>query len=405
MAAGPDRARERAVTVVAATTLTAAAALFVLLAAGTGDYAASSSRIPSTTDDAAPAIAALLHGDLPGFAHDQPALGLTSILLRLPVAGLARLLGSGLEGEYRAGAFVCLLACVVLGTVLARGLVARGLAPAAAVAVGALTIVNPLTLRALEAGHPEELLAAALCAGAVMAAAGRRPVSAAVLLGLALGTKQWTFLAIPPVVLVLAPAVRWRALALAGGVAAVLILPGPLLSPSAYRSTSRSMANGAFVSPQSAWWPIAARRDVALPTAPAARARYAVMPFGLDRQDAWLLLLLAAAAIVLVRPRRTIGPQGALELLAALMLARAVVDPFVMPYYGLPLAFALLAMAPRNPRVAVGAAGVLVGLQLAGLTQPPGRAFAITAAWALPAALALGGARLPRAVRPRVRAV
>jgi hypothetical protein len=399
------RSPERAVTLAAAITLTAAAVLFVLMAAGTGDYAPVSSRIPSTTDDAAPAIAALLHGNLTAFAHDQPALGLTSLLLRLPFAGLARAFGSGLLGEYRAGALPCLAGCVVLGTLLARALARRGAAPV--VAVGALVVVNPLTLAALQAGHPEELLAAALVVGAVLAAEARRPLAAALLLGLALGTKQWAFLAIPPVLLALAPGVRLRGLLVAGGLAAILVLPAPLLSPSAYRSTSRSMANGSFVSPQSAWWPVATRRDIALPTGRAGhrpRARYVVLPAGLDRGDVWLLLLAGAVMVLAAGLRRPFRAEDGLRLLAALMLARVLVDPFVMPYYGLPLAFALLAMARRDTRAAVGAAGVLVGLHLAGLTQPPGTAFALTAAWAVPTALMLGGARLPR-LTPRVHAV
>ena len=57
----------------------------------------------------------------------------------------------------------------------------RGLAGARSVAA------NPLTLRALEVGHPEELLGAALCAGAGLAALATAARLAGLLLGLALG--------------------------------------------------------------------------------------------------------------------------------------------------------------------------------------------------------------------------
>ena len=166
------------------------------------------------------------------------------------------------------------------------------------------------------------------------------------------------------------------------------------------------MANGAFVSPQTAWWPVAVRRDVALPTGAVARAHYSVLPGGLDRGEVWLLLLAGAASVLVLGLRRPFDPADGLRLLAALMLARVLLDPFEMPYYGLPLAFAILAMARRDTRAAAAAAGVLVGLHLAGLSQPAGSAFALTAAWAVPTGLvlALGAPRLPRPAGPRVRA-
>jgi uncharacterized membrane protein len=67
----------------------------------------------------------------------------------------------------------------------------------------ALVAGNPLMLQALSIGHPEELLGAALCVGAVLAALHKRPWLAAVLLGLAVGNKAWAVLAIGPVLLAL----------------------------------------------------------------------------------------------------------------------------------------------------------------------------------------------------------
>ena len=64
---------------------------------------------------------------------------------------------------------------------------------------GALCLVNPLTWEAIRLGHPEELLGGALCVGAVLAALRGRTLPAAVLLGLALATKQWAVIAVLPV--------------------------------------------------------------------------------------------------------------------------------------------------------------------------------------------------------------
>ena len=66
-----------------------------------------------------------------------------------------------------------------------------------------LCAANPITLRALDIGHPEELLGAVLCAGAVLAALRGRATLAGVLLGLAMANKAWAVLAIGPVLLAL----------------------------------------------------------------------------------------------------------------------------------------------------------------------------------------------------------
>lgn len=54
-----------------------------------GDYGS------GIADDPAPAISALVHGHVLTAAHDQPFMGLTSILLRLPFAAIATALGGG----------------------------------------------------------------------------------------------------------------------------------------------------------------------------------------------------------------------------------------------------------------------------------------------------------------------
>ena len=104
--------------------------------------------------------------------------------------------GGGDVAVFRAVGMPCLLAGVALGAVLAASLLARRAGRGTVATVVCLCAVNPITLRALDIGHPEELLGAALCAGAVLAALRGRSTLAGVLLGLALTNKAWALLAV-----------------------------------------------------------------------------------------------------------------------------------------------------------------------------------------------------------------
>ena len=164
---------------------------------GTGDYPA----------DAGPAIDALAHGRIADFLGANPVMGPFSILLRAPFA----LLGGGNELEvYRWGSFPCLLAAGLLGLYLAALARRRGAGFLAQAAIAAICLVNPLTFVALDNGHPEEILTAALAVGAVAVAAEGHSRRAALLLGLAIASKQWAVIAVLPVLMAL-PSARFRA--------------------------------------------------------------------------------------------------------------------------------------------------------------------------------------------------
>ena len=107
----------------------------------------------------------------------RPAYG-GSLIERAPFALLPGLWGGGALEVYRAVAAPCLLATALLGVwLLARMRSAGGPRLARAVAL-AVCVANPITLRALELGHPEELLGACLCVAAVLlAGAARRAVT------------------------------------------------------------------------------------------------------------------------------------------------------------------------------------------------------------------------------------
>src|ERR1039458_7225795 len=146
--------------------------------------------------EAKPAFDALTHGHVLAFLRLVPAYG-GSLVERAPLALLPGLWGGGQLAVYRMVALPCLLAAAALGV----WLVAQIRRPAGqrssahstlakAIVLG-ICVVNPLTLQALELGHPEELLGAVLCVAAVLLAARDRPVWAGLALGLAIANKEW----------------------------------------------------------------------------------------------------------------------------------------------------------------------------------------------------------------------
>src|SRR4051812_36227475 len=124
--------------------------------------------------EAAPAFDALTHGYFALFLQLCPAYG-GSLIMRAPFALAAHGLGGGDVAVFRAVAVPCLLAGAALGVVLASSLLARGAGRGTVAIVVALCACNPITLRALDIGHPEELLGAALSAGARLAPPRGRP--------------------------------------------------------------------------------------------------------------------------------------------------------------------------------------------------------------------------------------
>src|SRR5262249_14115636 len=151
-------------------------------------------------DEARASVTALLDGHVHAFLTSAPVYG-GSLLLRAPFAFAAKLAGGGDLAVYRALAVPCLAAVVLLGT--------GGAGPVRTARLGrlawgtALVVIvgNPVSLRALEMGHPEELLVAVMCVFAVVLARARRPLLAALVVGVAVGAKPWALLALPVVVL------------------------------------------------------------------------------------------------------------------------------------------------------------------------------------------------------------
>jgi hypothetical protein len=370
--------------------------------------------------EAKPAFDALTHGHVLEFVRLAPAYG-GSLVERAPFALLPGLWGGGQLAVYRIVALPCLLAAAVLGVWLVAQMRAAG-APALwrAVTLG-VCVANPLTLRALELGHPEELLGGALCVAAVLLAARERPLWAGLALGLAIANKEWALLAVGPVLLALAPrpgAWRWRPVILcsvcAGAAAAIVLAPLALVAPSGFAG-----ARGAAVPqqeiflPWQVWWFFGAPNHVAASTSLAGafplnaawstHPEWRLTPPWLTGLTHPLIIVVGvglAGAVWLQRLRRqgsgALGERDALLLLALVMLVRCVLDTWDTTYYMLPFIFALLAREVRGdsarPPVLALSSTVLawVSFQWLPFHVPPDAQAILFLAWTLPLAGALG---------------
>jgi hypothetical protein len=145
-----------------------------------------------------PSYQALVHGHLSAFLRLVPAYG-GSLIERAPFALLPGLWSGGDLAVYRSVALPCLLAAAALGVYLVAYMRGSGHSTLArAVALG-ICVANPITLRGLEFGHPEDLLGGCMCVAAVLLAARDRPLLAGLVLGLAIANKEWALLAAGPV--------------------------------------------------------------------------------------------------------------------------------------------------------------------------------------------------------------
>jgi hypothetical protein len=145
--------------------LLAVLSVVVFSITSTGDYNVTA---PVGGDNAGPGIQALLHGSLAGYVSLQPVIGLTSILLRLPVVALASALGAGSLLGYQVGALACLFPVALGGAWLIsepRLSTRQRLFRLAAVL---LVIQSPIVQNGLTAGHPEGVLSTLLAAAAVL---------------------------------------------------------------------------------------------------------------------------------------------------------------------------------------------------------------------------------------------
>jgi hypothetical protein len=299
--------------------------------------------------EAQPAFTALTHGHVLEFLRLAPAYG-GSLIERAPFALLPGLWGGGALAVYRAVAVPCLFATALLGVWLVARMRGAGSPRLARAVTLAVCVANPLTLRALEVGHPEELLGACLCVAAVLLAAGRAPgreraLLVGVLLGLAIANKEWALLATGPVLLALAPGRRLWCLASAGVSAALVLVPLALVSSGGFLASTRAAAApsaSVIFQPWQLWWFFGHHGALVHGLFGAVKPGYRVAP-------AWTgaishpLVLLAGLAIAAALWRRALREQDALLALTLALLLRCLLDTWDTSYYTIPFLLALLA--------------------------------------------------------------
>jgi hypothetical protein len=352
--------------------------------------------------EAKPAYQALVHGHVLRFLQLAPAYG-GSLVERAPFALLPGLWGGGALAVYRMVALPCLLAAAVLAVWLLARMRTHGHSTLArAVALG-VCVANPITLRALELGHPEEILGACLCVAAVFVAArsagGREhPLLAGALLGLAIANKEWALLAAGPVLLALPPGRRLRCLVSAVVACAVVLGPLVLATSGGFVANTRAAAAPSaspIFQPWQVWWFFGHHGALVHGLFGSPKPGYRIAPAWTGEISHPLIIavgLTIAACVWLRSHGRRLPERQALLALALVLLVRCLLDTWDTVYYPLPFIFALLAWEvgkdTRHPPVLALLTSVLVWISFQWLPQhvSADAQAAIFLAWSLPLA-------------------
>ena len=319
------------------------------------------------SNEVRPAYEALVRGHLLSFLRLAPAYG-GSLIERAPFALAPGLWGGGTLAVYRMVALPCLLATAALGVWLVARMRAQGRSQLARAVALVVCVANPITLLALEVGHPEELLGACLCVAALLVA-GRSSLArdhsllAGALLGLAIANKEWALLAAGPVLLALPPARRIRCLASAALVAGAILAPLALATSGSFAADTRAVAapaGSAIFQPWQVWWFLGYHGALVHGSFGAPKPGYRIGPAWTSTVTHPLILLagLAIAATLWLRGGRkaALSEHDALLALALALLLRCLLDTWDTAYYTLPFIFALLAwfrlrrLGPRRRR-------------------------------------------------------
>lgn len=292
--------------------------------------------------DAAPAVHSLATGEVGPYLRAQAMMGPFATLVQAPFVAISGTSGSE---AYKWAVFPCLLAAGLLGLYLAKIASRRGAGVPTQVLLASLCLLNPLTFEALRNGHPEELLTASLAVAAIAVAAEKRVAATAILLGLAVTSKQWAVIAILPALMVL-PAQRVRVAIASAAVTALLLLPGFAASSSSFLGVqSEAAGTGQVVTPWSAWYPLAtSETEVYSVDGERLIAHVENSPSLADPLSHPMIVLLAFALPLAAAWRRGLPLAAAdgFALLALLALLRCVLDPVDNLYYHEPLLLAVI---------------------------------------------------------------
>jgi len=357
-----------------------------------------------------PSVDLLLAGHVGAFLAAAPLYG-PSVLVRAPFLFAADALGASWVQVFLAGALACMLAPCALALVLDGRLRALARPRATRAAVLLVCLLGPWLLRATPMGHPEETLAGALCAIAVLIALGSRSGWAGLVLGAAIACKPWALLAVGPVLLA-APERRGRLLLVAGATAFAGLAPFYLGSGAAH---ARGSLNGlritpSYFHPEQLFWPLRAKVLAPGSAIPGYRGPEILAHVA---HPLIVALALPLSGLFAWRLRRAaVQRRDALALLALLLLLRCVLDPWDSIYYLVPAVLALVAWEALvreglpSGAIALVALGHLTFVTLEPRITPDALA-ACYLAWALPATALLARAAFAgvRAADPRPQAM
>lgn len=299
---------------------------------GTADYSI----------DAGPAVHALAQGNVSEYLSTPAMMGQFATLVQAPFAALA---GPGELAEYHWASLPCLFAAGLLGLYLAALARRRGAPVLSQALIAGICLVNPLTFEALRLGHPEEVLTGALAVAAVASASEGKDRRAAILLGLAIASKQWAVIAILPVLMAL-PRRRLSTGLVAGAIFLVLTLPSFLASPSSFIEVhDRAASTGRVVTPWSVWYPAATvvTEHYTVDSTRLTANVHEAPPLVGSLSHPMIVLLAIGLPLALALRRREFQLSGAdaMALLALLALLRCALDPVDNLYYHVPLLLAL----------------------------------------------------------------
>jgi hypothetical protein len=408
--------RENALCALMAGSLSATVGWLALYGFGWNDYEI----------EAQPAFEALAHGHLLSFLRLAPAYG-GSLVERAPFALVPGLWGGGELAVYRMVAVPCLLAAATFGVWLVAHMRAQGHSTRSRALALGICVANPLTLKALELGHPEELLGACLCVAAVLLAGRDRPLWAGALVGLAIANKEWALLAVGPVLLALPAKHRLRCLAGAGVATGAVLAPLMLAGSGRFAAGAGAIAStsSTIFQPMQIFWFLGHHSSRAAHLLGAVKHDFRLAPAWIGPISHPLVIAVALPLTGLLwrkgrdhglspspdgRPQPRDGwPANALLLLALLLLLRCLLDTWDNVYYPLPLVLALLVWetgAYRRLPVLALSTTMLVWFNVwLSLHASADIQAAFFLAWSLPLATALSlrlyapGMRLP--ARPR----
>ena len=376
-----------------------AAALVALWSPSGMDYLAPSC-VNSVCDDAGPSIDALSHGDLREFFAEQPPMGSFSLLLRTPPAVVSNLADGNDLVVYRSGVFICVLAAGLLAVFLAMSMIRRGRPWTIWALVAAAIVVNPLTYQAAYWGHPEEVLAAALTVGALIASGRRRWLLGGLMLGAALATKQWAALAVVPALIAAPAGTRVRLALTAAALAAALTVPMLAADPDRFQAAQEMVSSASSytntVTATNLWWPFASKStDEGID---GFGQTTTITQYSLP-DDVGRVLHLGVIAVALAlsllyaRRRGRNNPDDVLQLVALLFLLRCVLDPLTFSYHHVPFLIALISFeALRRPVPVLSAVAIGALLLMNEVVVPLGEPVLINAfylAWTIPLAGAM----------------